>query len=157
MLQFRLNLLDHYLQSIKFLTLSEVSKIKLLVLHFSFQLRSGIVYTPAIPIRQLNLSVTLELQQVQAEHVSVRRCQVAHVQIELFLCHLWRPRYVYLFLDPELLPKDWHGAADLHVRNGDLVVKAQDLFFLDVVADIAIIVDSSCIVASACSFVHSAR
>lgn len=95
-------------------------------------------------------------QKVDYVNWAIGLNNIVHVDSEGFLCHLGVARDCNIFKNALLFPENRDRAAHLDVAKEKLVVDQQDLFGFTLVADVALIVDSTRVVSSASAVVDSA-
>ena len=71
------------------------------------------------------------------------------------MCHLRRPCNINILLNSELLPEDRHCATHLNMTQLLLSIDQQHSLLLYLITNEAKVIDSSCVVASTCSFMHA--
>ena len=113
-----------------------------------------IVNLPLIGFSQAMLSFCLQFQQIEYTCVSIAVFQVLKMFVERLVSHFRRPSYVCFFFDTELFPKDWQSPRNLHEWSLFFTV-LNDLLFLKEISCVTLIVNTSIVETSACSFAHS--
>ena len=72
-------------------------------------------------------------------------------------CQLRWPSQTDILFQPVLAPEKRNRTSDLHMRDQELILNAQDLFALALVGSVAFLVDAPRVVPCASPVVHSSR
>jgi hypothetical protein len=79
------------------------------------------------------------------------------MKTEWYFCHFKRSSDIHIFLYSKLLPENRNCSTYLHMRKLHFTINCYYLFLFNLISNISIVINASCIITCSSSFVHSSR
>jgi hypothetical protein len=77
------------------------------------------------------------------------------MRVKWFLSQFSWSCEINVLFHPFLFPEERYGASDLNMRNQELFINAENLFSFNLITYVALVVDSTRVIARSCSMMYS--